>query len=97
MGGGLLYDLTTEGFYGQGVWCRHADGVPERLARCMLMCSCEPSGVILSVLQLEEELADTKATAVRHESSFEASATRVKSLERQLSEARDSLAAGSSA
>jgi chromosome segregation ATPase len=47
------------------------------------------------VLQLEEELADSKATAVRHESSLEASANKVKSLEKQLAEARDSLAEGS--
>jgi chromosome segregation ATPase len=49
------------------------------------------------VLQLEETLAETKATAARHESSLEASTTKLKSLEKQLAEARDSMAAGSSA
>jgi septal ring factor EnvC (AmiA/AmiB activator) len=49
------------------------------------------------VPQLEEALAETKATAARQESSLEASATKLKSLEKQLAEARDSLTAGSSA
>jgi hypothetical protein len=43
------------------------------------------------------ELADSKATAVRQESSLEASANKVKSLEKQLAEARDSLIDGSRA
>jgi hypothetical protein len=33
-------------------------------------------------------VADSKATAVRHEGSLEASANKVKSLEKQLTEAR---------